>query len=255
MAEFWRITLNRALPMIITCPECATRYEAASKAFEPDGRKVRCTSCAHTWFQMPEDDSGFAVDPVPEELGLPDDFDDDIEMEAEEEIVNIEAEAARLASASRSASRKFAAKRLRSAKEMRGWLALAACLVLFFGGGYVFQVSIVRAFPAAAQLYAGLGVIVNTRGFELHNVVHTQEYENGIPVLAVRGHVVNITGETSMVPRLRFGLMDESGQEIYHWTMIVHRKPLEPETPVQFATRLASPPAAARSVQVRFLRQ
>src|SRR5579863_3644422 len=39
--------------MILTCPECATRYQTDAANFMPSGRKVRCAKCGHVWFQAP----------------------------------------------------------------------------------------------------------------------------------------------------------------------------------------------------------
>ncbi len=36
--------------MIITCPECATRYDLEDERFLPNGRSVRCTACGESWF-------------------------------------------------------------------------------------------------------------------------------------------------------------------------------------------------------------
>ncbi len=36
--------------MIITCPECATRYDVDDERFHPDGRSVRCAACGESWF-------------------------------------------------------------------------------------------------------------------------------------------------------------------------------------------------------------
>lgn len=36
--------------MIITCPECATRYDVEDARFQPSGRSVRCASCSESWF-------------------------------------------------------------------------------------------------------------------------------------------------------------------------------------------------------------
>jgi predicted Zn finger-like uncharacterized protein len=37
--------------MIIRCPQCDTGFVVPSTAFDKGGRKVRCASCSHTWFQ------------------------------------------------------------------------------------------------------------------------------------------------------------------------------------------------------------
>lgn len=237
--------------MIITCPTCATRYEAAEKAFEPDGRKVRCTSCGHTWMQMPEskaseaDDNGFAP-------SLDDEFPSDDFADAQEDVTDIETEAARLASASRRASAGFAAKRAARIHAARGWMALAASIALFIGGGYLFQVQVVKMFPASAQVYAAIGIDVNIRGLAFHNLTYGQDFENGVPVMAIKGEIINISDDNIVPPRVRFSLLNEDAQEIYYWTMKIAPNALAPDAAVPFSTRLASPPAAAHNIKVRF---
>lgn len=39
--------------MIISCPDCKTRYVVAPRAIGKKGRLVKCSKCAHTWFQDP----------------------------------------------------------------------------------------------------------------------------------------------------------------------------------------------------------
>jgi len=36
--------------MIITCPECKTRYKTSADAIGVNGRTVRCAACTATWF-------------------------------------------------------------------------------------------------------------------------------------------------------------------------------------------------------------
>lgn len=48
--------------MILTCPNCATRYTVADGAIPPGGRQVRCASCKHRWHQDPETLEGQALD-------------------------------------------------------------------------------------------------------------------------------------------------------------------------------------------------
>src|SRR5687767_965351 len=37
--------------MILTCPACATQYTVTDGAIPPEGRKVRCAACKHSWHQ------------------------------------------------------------------------------------------------------------------------------------------------------------------------------------------------------------
>lgn len=38
--------------MLVTCPECATRYEVDDSAFSAGGRAVRCNHCGCEWYQI-----------------------------------------------------------------------------------------------------------------------------------------------------------------------------------------------------------
>ena len=184
--------------------------------------------------------------------GLADDIMQDDFSGQDESITDIESEAARLASASRKASAGFAVTKANRSRAIRGWTALAACLVLLVGGGYALRVSVVKMFPASAQLYAMAGLDVNVRGLEFRNLSLVQDFERGVPVMSIKGEIVNISGETVVLPRVRLSLIDEAEQEIYHWTLKADTRPLPPDAKRTFSTRLASPPAAARNIQVRF---
>src|SRR5687767_9418727 len=68
--------------MILICENCKTRYLLPTHALGADGRRVRCTNCAHEWFQEPDDMESVeppediepipeSVMPVPDDSGLP----------------------------------------------------------------------------------------------------------------------------------------------------------------------------------------
>lgn len=40
--------------MILTCPSCGTQYALKDGAIPPEGRKVRCAACGHSWHQAAE---------------------------------------------------------------------------------------------------------------------------------------------------------------------------------------------------------
>ena len=71
-------------------------------------------------------------------------------------------------------------------------------------------------------------------------------------VLVVEGTIVNLTPRTLEVPRLRFGLRNGSGHEVYAWTALPSKTLLGSGDGLPFRSRLASPPADGRDVIVRF---
>ncbi len=234
--------------MIIVCPECATRYTVKPESFEPDGRKVRCTQCSHTWSQRPLGETeviDVSIAPL-----------DQVKTAAAvTKPRDIESEAARLLRASRQT-----AERLRDQAALRrgtlvGWAYLSVAASIVLTAAVVFRHPIVRTAPTLATLYETVGLEVNVRGMVFRKVVYERQYENGLPVLAIKGEIVNISGEPKIVPKIRFGLRDQTRQELYHWSMQVQKEPLGPDQSTAFVARLASPPTDANDIQVRFARR
>jgi hypothetical protein len=112
---------------------------------------------------------------------------------------------------------------------------------------------VVRALPQTASFYSLMGLPVNLRGLVFDNVATASEQHEGVPILVVEGNVVNQTRKTEDVPRLKFVLRNAARQEIYSWTAVPARATLPPGEGVEFHSRLASPPADARDVVVRFV--
>jgi len=125
-------------------------------------------------------------------------------------------------------------------------------LVVVIAGLLAARTQVVRLAPQTASLYGAIGLPVNLRGLVFENVKTTRETSDGVTVLVVEGTIVNVTPRPAEVPRLRFGVRDGAGLEIYAWTGVPARTVLAPEEALEFRSRLASPPAEARDVIVRF---
>jgi hypothetical protein len=93
---------------------------------------------------------------------------------------------------------------------------------------------------------------VNLRNLQFENVRISKESENGANILIVEGLIVNIVDKPVEVPRLRFAARNAAGQEVYTWTALPSRSILGPGESLEFRSRLASPPADASDVMVRF---
>lgn len=111
---------------------------------------------------------------------------------------------------------------------------------------------IVRYFPQTASLFAAIGLPVNLRSMSFENVKVTREEADGVAILLVEGEIVSVASASVEVPRIRFAVRNSSGQEIYAWTALAPRSVLGAGERLPFRSRLASPPADAADVMVRF---
>ena len=127
-------------------------------------------------------------------------------------------------------------------------VALAAILL----GVLQWRATVVRYFPQTGSLFSMLGMPVNLRGLIFQEVKSRSEFHDGVMVLVVEGVIVNLTRNTLEVPRLRFGLRNGVGHEVYAWTALPSRPLLGSGDGLPFRTRLASPPPDGHDVIVRF---
>lgn len=243
--------------MIITCPDCATRYNVGEAQFSPDGRRVRCQSCDSVWFQGPLEAEQVDATEQIDEVAQVDQSAQSARADENKPVdegpsIDVETEAARLLSISKKATQQQKTRKLKVTGAIRGWAALAACVTIFLASSYIWRQAIVKTFPAAADIYARVYLPVNVRGLEFQNVVYENRFENGVPMLTIRGDLANVSADATIIPRIRFAVIDASDQELYHWTMKVRRKSLSVGGRTKFVTRLASPPPKAKRVQIRF---
>jgi len=126
-------------------------------------------------------------------------------------------------------------------------LLVGACAALI---GW--RTSIVRHVPQLASLYAAVGMPVNLRGLIFTDVKVSRDTHDGVQILLVEGNIVSVASKAVEVPRLRFAMRSEAGNEVYAWTAMPSREVLAPGETLPFRSRLASPPGEGRDVMVRF---
>lgn len=147
---------------------------------------------------------------------------------------------------------RLAARRKQSRHSSR-WTAIVLVLFAFNVALVGARDEVVRTLPQTASLFAAIGLPVNLRHLTFENVKITKDVQNGVNVLIVQGTIVSTADKPITVPRLRFAARDAAGQEIYTWTALPSRSILGPGERLNFRSRLASPPADASNVMVRFL--
>jgi predicted Zn finger-like uncharacterized protein len=224
--------------MILTCPACATRYQADEAKFPPQGRQVRCAKCGHVWHQpgpvaMAEGETAAESAPLhaPESsLSRTRAFAPAVTVPEREPL----ARGAMLAVAA-------------------GWIGLVAVILAIGFSAVRYRQEISVIWPQSAGVYSSLGMKVNAHGIDFTHVDYHRESEDGQMVLAVSGNIVNSGSRELPVPQnVRVTLSDSSNHELYHWSFTPNVQTLKPGQSSPFLTRLSSPPAAARHLEVRF---
>jgi predicted Zn finger-like uncharacterized protein len=209
--------------MILTCPQCSTRYHIEPAALGARGRTVRCASCGQRWSVKPPADTPQAVelDPPPRALPL-------MPIAAHEP-----------------------GRRRRRAR-LIGW-GIAVIVALLAVGAVIARDKIVSGFPATAAIYQRLGLpVAPDLGLQFEDVTSARQQEGGIPVLVVEGAIVNTTGSDRPVPPIRITLLDGGGRELQGELFRAKEPYLEPGAKTRFSGRVVNPADQARNFSVTF---
>lgn len=263
---------SQAHAVVITCPNCGTRYQVPPDALGASGRKVSCAECGTAWLATPA--------PPPSEPELPPEDEDrlDAAFAAEQaallaEAVENEADAiheevaeaesrpvispavraqkkaeGRFRRRQRTIENRLPAARLRRLARVGVFAALAGMLA----GLYAFRVDMVWVVPDLAGLYAAFGMPVNIVGLDFADVTTEMARRDGVDVLAVTGTIYPVTAREVGVPPVLVEIRDRNGQSLYQWSVTLPQRTVGPGETVRLATELASPPAGATSVRLSF---
>jgi len=237
--------------MILSCTSCGTRYSVDGSKFPAAGRTVRCAKCGNSWHQAAET----AAEPLPE---APSSEPGQEGRPAQEDTQGFEAFSASGGSSTRAYAPAAAVAEPRGpigpmVAVAVGWAALIGVVLLIAVLAVRYRQTVATIWPQSAGVYSGLGLHVNTSGIDFRQVDYRRESEDGQVVLAVTGVIVNAGQRQLPVPQtVRVTLSDASNHELYHWTFKPNATVLGAGQQVAFVTRLSSPPAAARHLEVRF---
>jgi len=211
--------------MILTCPQCSTRYHVDAAAIGTAARTVRCSTCGQRWSVSPPADTPQVV-----EFGPP-----TLATVPHVRPVAPPARARNGASAS-----------------LFGWL-VAVLVMLVVASAVIGRDEIVAKFPATARLYQDLNLPVTPElGLKFEDVTSARLEEGGIAVLVVEGAIVNPTPHHRSVPPVRVTLLDGGGRQIQEELFRAKELQLEPGARTSFSGRVVSPADSARNFSVTF---
>lgn len=228
--------------MILTCPECATRYFVPDDKVGAAGRTVRCSACGNRWTAQGEADLELFVDPEGGAAAR--------DAKAEETPVSA-LPGDELPKVFR--QKATTERRVREAATTGViWAGMAVALVAIVGGAAVFRGSVVDVWPAAASAYAAVGMPVNRVGLEIEEVRAEAALQDGHAALAVSGLMRNVEDRPVKAPPLRIELTNKAGKVV----AVKIAAPADPLIPPgetrHFAVALLDPPTTAASLAVSF---
>ncbi len=243
--------------MILVCESCKTRYLLAASALMPDGRRVRCTSCGHEWFQEPEEDDvdeAAGDEEAPEILeDITEGEEDDLEPIPESVKPDPDADEAFTVPAM---AHDEAAPVAKEPGRIPGYAAAACVFFVLLGGFLLARESMVKVWPASYALYdlAGMAPAVDGEGLIFDGLgAEAKVNENGVSMLNLSGDVLNLDSQESPVPRIQATLIDEQGEVLDSWLVEAPVATLDSNSEESFATAYPGVPTTAKEVNVKFL--
>ena len=211
--------------MILTCPNCSSRYHVDAAAFQQKARKVRCANCGHRWKAQPPVDEPQSAD-----------------LQLESPAVEKSKEQVQAAAAS-PVRRPAAATRekMRSSKPV-GWMLSVGVVVLLLVSAIIGRNGIVGKFPATAAVYQSVGLSIDQDfGLEFKDVTLDWQREGGAFVLVVEGEIVNLSEADQVIPPVRMAILDSDGRELQHEYFQLDENELGAGNRINFTGRLVDP--------------
>lgn len=249
--------------MLIHCPSCASQYELDPAKLGPVGRKVRCAHCGALWHveaapdfpEAPSADETRAL--LDEELSRAAAIDGQVSAMTAEQAAPPPTQPGKPAENGR---KRRGGRRNAGADGPKPprFAGASPPLVLAVAGAALLGLLVwqrdraARVAPQLAAVFQALRLPVNVVGLNLSGVESGLLQDGQGRVLVVEGDVTNITRSIAQVPPIEVRIRDASGQTLYTWTTDPPRPSLEPAELMHFRVRLASPPEAGQSVEVRF---
>ncbi|HYF23009.1 MAG TPA: MJ0042-type zinc finger domain-containing protein [Caulobacteraceae bacterium] len=228
--------------MILTCPECATRYFVEDDRLGANGRTVRCAGCHASWHARPDEPLELVTDVAGAVAREP------ISFKPSDEVEPLRAP--ELPKAFRA---QIEAKKRRREAAVAGvvWAGLASSFAALLLGAYVFRVDVVKLYPKAAGAYAAAGLPVNPTGLEFEQV-RASPAPDGSPSVLVTGVLRNVEHEAASAPPIRVALLDAKGARLATELVRVSTGPIAPGKTQAFSVSVPDPKALAADVDLTF---
>jgi predicted Zn finger-like uncharacterized protein len=268
--------------LVITCPDCGTRYKATADSIGDEGRTVRCVKCESTWF-VPAPDVIDTIIADPEALALADNIADQTPPAFSADPIrpndfdpapeSVPVSSPDMASVSEPSSlqtplspppanvgadvmmrdhadREKLARRRRTIRLI--WAVPILLVIIAAVIAYFNRQEIVNRIPQMASIYQMIGVEVRAGGLEIDPPQARTVLVDGQSVIRVESVVRNLTNKPKMIPLIELTLHDVDGQGLIQWYVEPDPARIEPRGRLVFTSEIADPPEGAVGLRYKF---
>jgi predicted Zn finger-like uncharacterized protein len=230
--------------MILTCPECASRYFVDEARIGPEGRKVRCAQCGHAWREAaPSPEPAFSMD---EPLSFAPHADAAI---VGEDPVKLKGRV-RADVSSRLREEAVEKRKTREAAAVGAvWAVMGAGFCVLALVAVLFRTDVVRILPATAGAYAFARMPVNPVGLAI-DADGGPTLKDGHAALTITGNMRNIETHPRDPAPLRVMLLDKSNHKLLSQVITPAGGPIQPGELRAFSASFVDPPLQAAGFQV-----
>jgi predicted Zn finger-like uncharacterized protein len=237
--------------MILTCPNCATRYFVDDSRIGPAGQVVRCAACSERWTAHPELEA-LLEEAAPLAAEEPAPLAPEPEA-AEAPLATIrEAPADDLPRAFR--ERAETRRRVREAATAGViWAGVAGVLVVGLGLCVLLRQQVAEAWPKTAGVYAVIGLPVNLVGLAIEDQHARPALKDGHAAVIVTGALRNVRDKPVAAPALRVSLLNPAGKPLAVKIADPGGALIPPGEARRFVVDMLDPPVSATDVEVAFV--
>lgn len=242
--------------MILTCPECASRYFVEDSKVGSAGRVVRCASCGNRWTARNEEAVDLFDEPeaptLASQIESAEQVPETLAAETEEPPVSA-LPGEELPKVFR--ARADAERRLREATTTGViWAGMAAAMAVVVVAALIFRIDVVRIMPGSAGAYAAVGLPVNTVGLVIDrdSIKAQPSMQDGHAAVTVVGTIRNITEHEVVAPPLRVELLSKEDKRVAGQLAAAADPKIPPGEVRHFSITFLNPPRTAQNLQIGF---
>ncbi len=206
--------------MILTCPQCGTRFLLPAARLAPEGSKVRCSNCQEIWFQEPDENELAEFGKEEGESNQETVQDEIVDVSREEEITIPDSVRPSFEQEEQAEQKIKSKKAWKFHPVLLGYGAGAVVFVLIFLMLIALRSPITQTVPAAQGFYNIFGMDVPVSGKTLvfdrikAEVIEDDQQEQKV---VVEGHIINLSAKETTVPMIEATLKDAQGDAVKTW--------------------------------------